>query len=148
MGLTGSPAAIGTTCLGSMSGYFVFLGVLVAHNAGLSSRGRMHWLMYNSFTVAAVNLLLASLFVLVFHGGIRGVVRASVISVATATVLAVWLVPGRLQVRFFLRGAVRAMLVAGINLWRWRTGRWKTLGITQPLPGAGSPPGGARPAEP
>jgi Na+-driven multidrug efflux pump len=51
-------------------------------------------------------------------------------------------------VGFWLCFATDEIVRAGINLWRWRTGRWKTLGITQPLPGAGSPPGGARPAEP
>lgn len=110
MGLTGSLNAIGTTYLGTMSGYFVFMGILVAYNAVLSSRGMTHWLMYNSFTVAGVNLVLASLFVLVFHRGVRGVVLASVISVATATSLAIWLVHGRLRVRFYLHGAARDML--------------------------------------
>ncbi len=109
MGLPASLNAIGTTYLETMSGYFVFLGFLVAYNAVLSSRGMTHWLMYNSFTVAGVNLTLASVFVLVFHWGIRGVVLASIISVATATALSIWLVHARLQVRFFLHGAVRAM---------------------------------------
>jgi len=110
MGLPGSLSVISTTYLETMSGYFVFLGILVAYNAVLSSRGMTHWMMYNSFTVATVNLLLASLFVLGFHWGIRGVVLASIISVATATALSVWLVHGRLGVRFQWRGAARAML--------------------------------------
>ena len=110
MGLPAALNAIGTTYLGTMSAYFVFMGVLVAYNAVLSSRGLTQWLMYSSFTVATVNLALASLFVLVFHWGIRGVVLASVISVATAMSLSIWLVHRRLGVRFYLRGAGRDML--------------------------------------
>jgi putative MATE family efflux protein len=110
MGLTDSLNAIGATYLGTMSFYFVPMGVLVAYNAVLSSRGMTHWLMYSSFMVAGINLALASLFVAGFHWGVRGVVSASVISVTTATLVSVWLVHSRLGVRFYLRGAKRDML--------------------------------------
>lgn len=107
MGLSESLNVIGAAYLGTMSAYFIFLGVLVAYNAVLSSRGMTHWLMYSSLLVATVNLALASLFVLVFGWGVRGVVVASIISIATATVLSIWLVHARLHVRFYLRGLSR-----------------------------------------
>jgi len=110
MGLPPALNAIGTTYLSTISIYFVFLGVLVAYNAVLSSRGMTNWLMFTSMTVAGVNVTLAALFVLVFHWGLRGVVSASIIGAATATGIAIWLVHGRLRVRFFLRGAGQAML--------------------------------------
>ena len=110
MGLPPELDAIGTTYLSTMSYYFIFLGVLVAYAAVLSSRGMTNWLMYTTVTVASLNVTLASLFVFVFHGGLRGVISASVISVAVATMVAVWLVHGPLRVRFFLKGAGRAML--------------------------------------
>jgi putative MATE family efflux protein len=109
MGLQPVHHAIGTTYLGSMCVYFLPMGVLVAYNAVLSSRGMTHWLMYTSFVIAALNLALASLFVLGFGWGVRGVVAASVISVTTATAIALWLVHVRLGVRFYLRGAWRDM---------------------------------------
>ncbi len=110
MGLSASLNAIGTTYLGTMCGYFIPMGVLVAYNAVLSSRGMTHWLMYSSFTVAGLNLALASLFVLGFGWGVRGIVTASVISVTIAMSLSVWLVHRRLGVHFYLRGAWRDML--------------------------------------
>lgn len=122
MGLDATLNAIGSTYLGAMSGYFVFLGVLVAYNAVLSSRGMTHWLMYSSLLISSLNLALASLFVLVFGWGVRGVVTASVISIATAMVLSIWLVHAKLEVRFYLRGLrrhlggiVRPMLRIGIS---------------------------------
>jgi MATE family, multidrug efflux pump len=109
MGLNPALNAIGTTYLSTMSGYFAFMGVLVAYNAVLSSRGMTHWLMYSAFTVGAINLVLDSLFVLGFHWGVRGIVWASLIGVATATTLSVWWVHRSLGVRFYLRGAWRDM---------------------------------------
>jgi putative MATE family efflux protein len=109
MGLTADLSAIGATYLGTMCWYFVPMGVLVAYNAVLSSRGMTHWLMYNSFTVAGLNVILASLFVLGFGWGVRGVVLASVVSVTIATALSIWLVHRRLGVHFYLRGAWRDM---------------------------------------
>jgi putative MATE family efflux protein len=109
MGLDPNLNSIGATYLGTMWAYFVPMGVLVAYNAVLSSRGMTHWLMYISLTVAAVNLGLAALFVLGFGWGIRGVVMASVISVSIATALSIWLVHVRLGVHFYLRGAWRDM---------------------------------------
>jgi len=85
MGLDATLNGIATTYLASISAYFIFLGVLVAYNAVLSSRGMTNWLMYSSFVVSALNLALASLFVLGFHWGVRGVVAASVTSTAAAT---------------------------------------------------------------
>ncbi len=110
MGLNAALSGIATTYLGAMSFYLVFLGVLVAYNAVLSSRGMTNWLMYNSFVVATLNLLLAALFVLGFHWGVRGVVAASVTSTATATLLSIVLVHRGLGVRFHVRGALREML--------------------------------------
>jgi Na+-driven multidrug efflux pump len=110
MGLDAALSGIAATYLGAMSAYFVFLGVLVAYNAVLSSRGMTNWLMYNSFVVATLNLALAALFVLVFHWGVRGVVAASVTSTGAATLLSIGLVHRGLGVRFHLRGAVREML--------------------------------------
>ncbi len=122
MGLDTSLNAIAATYLGAMSFYFVFMGVLVSYNAVLSSRGMTHWLMYSSFLVATLNVALASLFVLGWGWQIRGVVWASVISVATAMLLAIWLVHLRLRVRFYLKGAwhdmrpvFRPMLRIGIS---------------------------------
>jgi Na+-driven multidrug efflux pump len=86
------------------------MGILVAYAAVLSSRGMTHWLMYVALTVASLNVALASLFVLVLHLGVRGVVLASVMSVATATLLAIWLVHVRLKVRFYRTNALRDML--------------------------------------
>lgn len=110
MGLSPGLNAIATTYLGTMSFYFLPMGVLVAYNAVLSSRGMTHWLMYSAFLVTVLNLILASLFVFGFHWGVRGIVTASVISVTTAMFLSVWLVHGRLGVRFYLRHAMRDML--------------------------------------
>jgi len=110
MGMDPALNAISTAYLGAISGYFVFLGILVAYNAVLSSRGMTHWLMYSAFLIATLNVLLASLFVLVFHWRIRGIALASVISIAAATGLSIWLVHGPLKVRFYLKGAVREML--------------------------------------
>lgn len=105
MGMDPSLNAISTTYLSAMSAYFVFMGVLAAYNAVLSSRGMTHWLMYSAFLVATLNLLLASLFVFVFHWGLRGVVFASVISIAAAMAVSIWFVHGPLKVRFYLKGA-------------------------------------------
>lgn len=110
MGLGPDLQPIASTYLGGMSVYFVFMGVLVAYNAVLSSRGMTQWLMYNSFVVAAVNLSLASLFVLGFGWGMRGVITASCISVATALLLSMRWVHLRLGIRFHLKGAARDML--------------------------------------
>jgi len=33
---------------------------------------------------------------------------------------------------FWLFFAADEILRAGINLWRWRSGRWRTMGIVQP----------------
>ena len=109
MGLDESLNRTATTYLRWESAYFVFLGISVAYNAVLSSRGMTNWMMYNSFVVAAVNLGLASVFVLGFGWGVRGVVLAAVIGMASATALAVWHVHGRLKVVFRLRGAARSM---------------------------------------
>lgn len=110
MGLSAELQPIATTYLSGMSVYFLFMGVLVAYNAVLSSRGMTQWLMYNSFVVGGVNLALASLFVLGFGWGLRGVVTASCISVATALLLSMRWVHFRLGIRFHLKGAVRDML--------------------------------------
>jgi putative MATE family efflux protein len=110
MGMDAALNAIATAYLGTISAYFVFMGILVSYAAVLSSRGMTHWLMYVAVTVASLNVALASLFVLVLHRGVRGVVLASVISVAIATCLAVWLVHFRLKVRFYARNAVADML--------------------------------------
>lgn len=109
MGLDESLNAIGSTYLGTMSLYFVFLGVQVAYNAVLSSRGMTHWLMYNSIVVAVLNLALVSLFVFGLGAGVRGIVTASIISIAVGTVMAMGWVHRRLQIRFYLRGALRDM---------------------------------------
>jgi Na+-driven multidrug efflux pump len=110
MGLTGSLHAIGATYLSTMCFYFIPMGVLVAYNAVLSSRGMTHWLMYSSLTVAAFNLVLASLFVLGFGWGLRGVVSAAVISVSIGTMVSIVLVHRGLGVHFYLRNARRDML--------------------------------------
>jgi Na+-driven multidrug efflux pump len=110
MGLDPALNAIATVYLGTISLYFVFMGILVAYGAVLSSRGMTHWLMYVSLTVASLNVTLAYLFVLVWHWGVRGVVSASIASVATATLLAIGLVHGRLKVRFYFKNAWRDML--------------------------------------
>ncbi|HWA84746.1 MAG TPA: MATE family efflux transporter [Opitutus sp.] len=109
MGLHASLHAIGAAYLGTISVYFVFLGVLVAYNAVLSSRGMTHWLMYQAFLIATLNVVLAAWFLFGFGWGLRGVVAASVVSVAVGTVVAVWLVHARLGVRFHRRGAWRDM---------------------------------------
>jgi Na+-driven multidrug efflux pump len=110
MGLDATLAGIATTYLSAMSAYFLPLGVLVAYNAVLSSRGMTNWLMYSAFVVACLNLALASLFVLGFHWGVRGVVAASVTSTTAATLLSIALVHCGLGVRFHWRGAFRQML--------------------------------------
>ncbi|MEO7598271.1 MAG: MATE family efflux transporter, partial [Opitutus sp.] len=122
MGLSGSLSDIGTTYLSTMCWYFIPMGVLVAYNAVLSSRGMTHWLMYISVAVAGLNLALAALFVLGFGWGIRGVVMASVFSVTLAMALSVALVHTRLGVHFYWRGAwndmvgvLRPMLRIGVS---------------------------------
>ena len=110
MGLDAGLNSIATTYLSGMSAYFVFLGVSVAYNAVMSSRGMTHWLMYNSFVVATVNLVLAATFVLGFKWGVRGVVAAAVVGVASATMLAVFLVHRRLNIVFRIKGAGKEML--------------------------------------
>ena len=37
---------------------------------------------------------------------------------------------------FWLCFASDEIIRAGINLWRWRTGRWKSMGLVRPLPAA------------
>ena len=110
MGMDATLGGIATTYLGAMSAYFIPLGVLVAYNAVLSSRGMTNWLMYSAFVVAALNLALASLFVLGFRWGVRGVVAASVTSTSVATLLSMTMVHRGLGVRFQWRGAFRQML--------------------------------------
>lgn len=118
MGLGPDLAAIATTYLGSICFYFVILGVLVAYNAILSSRGMTNWLLYSSLVVATLNLALDSLFVLGFHWGIRGIVAATVISGAMAMVLSMFWVHHGLGIRFRLRGAwVQMRGIAG-PMWR------------------------------
>lgn len=118
MGLDASLSAIATTYLGAVSFYFAILGVLVAYNSVLSSRGMTNWLLYNSVVVATLNLALASLFVLVFHWGIRGIVAASVISSATAMLLSMFWVHRGLKIRFHLRGSWREMRAVVGPMWR------------------------------
>ncbi len=118
MGLSASLNAISTTYIGAICFYFVLLGVLVAYNAVLSSRGMTNWLLYNSVVVATLNLALASLFVLGFHWGIRGIVAASLISTATATVLSMLWVHRSLGIRFHLRGVGREMREVVGPMWR------------------------------
>lgn len=122
MGLSPELGAIATTYLGSFCFYFVILGVLVAYNAVLSSRGMTNWLLYNSLVVASLNLALAALFVLGFRWGIRGVVAAAIISSATAMVLSMMWVHRGLGIRFHLRGSwaqmrevLRPMLRIGVS---------------------------------
>ena len=110
MGFDPTLNLIANDYLGTIAAYFVFLGVLVGYNAVLSSRGMTHWLMYSAILIAVLNVSLASLFVFGFGWAVRGVASASVISVAIATVVGVWLVHGKLKVRFYLRGAMRDML--------------------------------------
>ncbi len=110
MGLTPELRPIAATYLSGMSVYFVFMGALVAYNAVLSSRGMTHWSMYNSLVVASLNLALASLFVLGFGWGMRGVITASCISVAAALLLSMRWVHLRLGIHFHLKGAVKDML--------------------------------------
>jgi putative MATE family efflux protein len=110
MGLPPELNAIAATYLGSINFYFLPMGVLVAYNAVLSSRGMTHWLMYSAFLVTMLNLVLASLFVLGFHWAVRGIVLASIVSVTIAMFLSMWLVHGRLSIRFYRRHALRDML--------------------------------------
>ncbi len=108
MGLDPILNGIATTYLSGISGYFVFLGVFVAYNAVLSSRGMTNWSMYTTLVIASVNLGLAAFFVLGLGWGVRGVVSASVASVASATAISIWLVHGKLGVTFPWRGAGKA----------------------------------------
>ncbi|HKE14949.1 MAG TPA: MATE family efflux transporter [Kofleriaceae bacterium] len=110
MGLSAADNAVGATYLRAMSAYFIPMGVLVAYNAVLSSRGMTHWLMYSSFVNAGLNMALAALFVLRLGWGVRGVVAASVVSVTSAMAIAIWLVHAGLRVKFHLSGAWRDML--------------------------------------
>ena len=110
MGMDGEINAIGTAYLANMSGYFVFIGVFAAYNAVLASRGMTHWIMGNAFLFGGINVVLDTLFVFGFGWGVRGVVWASIIGIAAATALSMWLVHAKLDVRFYLRGAVRDML--------------------------------------
>jgi putative MATE family efflux protein len=109
MGLGSELREIGAAYLGTISTYFVFMSIYVAYSAVLSSRGMTHWLMSVSVTVAALNGVLAWLFLEKFHWGVRGVAWASVASMALAAVTAIWLVHRRLGVHFYLRGAWRDM---------------------------------------
>ncbi len=109
MGLSAPLNVVSTTYIGAICFYFAILGVHVAYNAILSSRGMTNWLLYNSLVVATLNLALDSLFVFGFHWGIRGIVGASVISAAAAMVLSMFWVHRGLGIRFQLRGAWRQM---------------------------------------
>ncbi|HEY3757917.1 MAG TPA: MATE family efflux transporter [Opitutaceae bacterium] len=110
MGMTAAENAVGQAYLAAFAGYFFFMGILVGYNAILSSRGLTHWLMYSSFVVASLNVILAGTFVLVFHLGVKGIATASVISLAIATGLSAYLVHGRLGIRFKLKGAGKEMI--------------------------------------
>jgi putative MATE family efflux protein len=110
MGMDAHLNAISTEFFSTMAAYFFFMGIWVAYNAVLSSRGMTHWLMYTSFMVGAVNLVLDTVFVLGFGWGVRGIVLASVIGVASAMFVSMWMVHRKLGIRFYLKGAVNDML--------------------------------------
>ena len=110
MGMDPSINVIGAEYLSIICYYFVFMGVMVAYNAILSSRGMTHWLMYTSFAIAGVNFALNSLFVFVFGWGVAGIAFASVCGAATAMTLGIWLVHSRLRVRFYVKGVWREMI--------------------------------------
>lgn len=110
MGMEGALNAIGSDYLIAIAPYFLFMGVLVAYNAILSSCGMTHWLMYTSFLVAGINLALNSLFVLGFGWGVQGIALASVAGVAAAMTVAMRMVHWRLGVRFYIKGAWKDML--------------------------------------
>ncbi|MDQ8204780.1 MATE family efflux transporter [Pelagicoccus sp. SDUM812003] len=104
LGMSPSLNAIGSSYLSTICFYFIFMGVMVAYNAILSSKGMTHWLMYTSFAIAGVNLLLNSLFVFVFDWGVKGVSFASVCSAAVSMAIGIWLVHRKLRVAFYLKG--------------------------------------------
>jgi putative MATE family efflux protein len=110
MGMAPHLNAISAEFFSTMAGYFFFMGIWVAYNAILSSRGMTHWLMYTSFMVGAINLALDALFVLGFGWGVKGIVLASVIGAAAAMFTTMWMVHVKLGVRFYLMGAVTDML--------------------------------------
>lgn len=110
MGMNPHLNAISTEFFSTMAAYFFFMGVWVAYNAILSSRGMTHWLMYTSFMVGVINLVLDAVFVLVFGWGVRGIVLASVIGAAAAMFTAMWMVHHKLGIRFYLKGALKDML--------------------------------------
>lgn len=122
LGMSAEHSAIGGEYFGVMGYYFVFMSVLVAYNAILSSRGMTHWLMYGAFMVAAVNVGLNSLFVFVFNFELQGIALASVIGAASAMIFSIILVHRGLQVRFCCKGAwgdmksvFRPMLRLGVS---------------------------------
>lgn len=110
LGMADDINRIGTDYLSVICYYFVFMGVMVAYNAILSSRGMTHWLMYTSFAIAGVNLVLNSVFVFVFGWGVRGIALASVLGAATAMSMGIFLVHYRLRVTFYFRGVAKDMV--------------------------------------
>ncbi len=110
MGLPPNLSPIADGYLASISGYFVFIGVLGAYNAVLSSRGMTHWLMYTSFLVAGVNFVLDPLLAFGLGWGVRGIATASVAGAAVAASVAVYLVHRRLGISFRLSGSLRKVL--------------------------------------
>lgn len=110
LGMADDINRIGVDYLSVICYYFVFMGIMVAYNAILSSRGMTHWLMYTSFAIAGVNLVLNSVFVFVFDWGVQGIALASVLGAATSMSLGIFLVHYRLRVKFYFRGVVNDML--------------------------------------
>ncbi len=106
MGVAPGQLAIAREYLWTIAWYFPFHGVVGAYNAILSSRGMTHWLMYTSFIVAGVNLILDPVFVWGLGWGVRGVCVASVAGVLAAMVTAMVMVHRGLGIRFELAKTV------------------------------------------
>jgi len=109
MGLTETQNAVSSLYLGCMSLYFVVMSVMVAYNAVLSSRGLTNWLMVVSLVSGVMNVILNAWFVFGLGWGVVGIVGSTIIATTLSMLIGIFLVHGKLKIRFYLKGAKKDM---------------------------------------
>ena len=110
MGLNEMQNEVSTQYLTLMSIYFVVMAAVSSYNAILSSRGLTNWIMIVSLLSNCLNVCLNALFLFVMHWGVWGIVGSTIIATLISTMLAIYLVHGKLRIRFYLKGVWRDMM--------------------------------------
>ncbi len=121
MGLNDAQNEVSRLYLGCMSFYFIVMSVMVSYNAVLSSRGLTNWIMVVSLISGVSNIVLNAWFVFGLGWGIVGIVGSTIIATTCSMFAGMFLVHGRLKIRFYLQGAftdmwsvIRPMMRVGI----------------------------------